>query len=125
MPLDAAESWSDLFARWNGHGETVGDWISPGAMTARNAGGAAYAALRKTLTDRARAAGIQRRVHPHLLRRTGIVEALLATGGSIERARDFAGHRLTKTTAGYLRDTRPEDVAEVQRAIARRRKGDD
>lgn len=126
IPLDGSQAWDALIGCWrrdrdrHGKTETIGTWLCPGARTANDAGGAAYQALTDELKRFALAACIERRIHPHLLRRTAIVEALRATG-DVERARSFAGHSTSRTTERYLADARPDDVAEIQRAIAARR----
>jgi integrase len=127
IPLDGSDAWDALIGCWRRDREsfksaTIGEWLCPGSKTANDAGGAAYAALRDELQRFALNAGLgeTRRVHPHLLRRTAIVEALRATG-DVERARSFAGHSTSRTTERYLADARPDDVAEIQRAIAKRR----
>jgi integrase/recombinase XerC len=68
----------------------------------------------EAVNRRARAVGIETTIGNHTFRGTGIT-AYLENGGSLERARDMAGHASTRTTQLYDRRSDKATLADVER----------
>lgn len=71
--------------------------------------------LRRYLSKLAGDAGIQKRVHPHMLRHTRAAE-MAAEGLPMDVIRDALGHTSLATTDAYLRAVAPQRVIEGMRA---------
>ena len=110
-----------------GWAEIVSEWTATRARLRLGRRGAVFVArrnvplstvyCRRLLTQLARRAGIERRVHPHGLRNTHAAE-LRAEDVDIGIISEQFGHRSIATTARYLDHIVPHDVVAAIRATA-------
>lgn len=131
--LPMGEEWRALLAAWkagekavgvteDGWWPTVGAWLCrrPGLVDGADAAG--YKRLQRALKAAAEEAEIDDRVHLHRLRRTVAVQALRTTRDTAT-VMQMLGHRNIQTTAGYLDEARPDDIAELGEKLRTFRKG--
>jgi integrase/recombinase XerD len=83
----------------------------------RSASGFTARRVQQIVAEVAKAAGITKRVHPHLLRHS-VAQTLLDGGMSLEEVQRFLGHARLQTTEIYAMSTPAAIATSYRRALA-------
>ncbi len=128
------EAWANLWERWRadekrakvepGWWPTLGDWLVCRSVkrSKREQGGrdhAGYKRMQRALASAAVASGVSGRIHLHRLRRTVAVQAARVTK-DLTLVQQLLGHSSMQTTARYLDEARPDELAELQGQVSAR-----
>lgn len=133
--LPYSDAWKRMLAQWKAEEKsvrvdrssstvlwpTVGCWLMHRRepVDAGRRDSAAYKRVERALKAVAKTADVSGRVHLHRIRRTVGVQALRMTRDTAT-VQQMLGHASIQTTAGYLDEARPDDIAEVQEQIRNR-----
>ena len=108
-------AWAGVVSAWMATRTRLGLGRRGAVFIARGNAPLTTVHCRRVLTQLARRAGIERRVHPHGLRHTHASE-LRAEGADVGIISKQLGHRSIATTARYLNHIAPHDVVAAIRA---------
>ena len=111
----APQAWEKLSEAVKGS-ESVALAVAPGGDGSPIAGDAAYRAVVRRLAAVGRKLEIEGKLHTHRLRRTVAVQTLRLTG-SAEMTRRMLGSKSLGAIRPYIDESRPEELAEMQRAM--------
>lgn len=114
------QAWQRLYdaVRSDGEAATVAELLTRKQGASAMAGDAAYQRLRRRLKATGDSLGLQGPIHLHRMRRTRAVQGLRVTK-DITQVKQLLGHRSATSTMQYLDETRSDDVARLQRKLAK------